>query len=633
MRRFSLIITAPTGSRIVRLLPEGEVTLGRNPVCDIVLSEEQISRQHAKLSVHEGVLTIEDLSSNNGTFINGERISRVQTLLGAEIITIGSFQLSVSEGEATDGKRRDPQTTSNRIPTTPPRSTRPPSGISGSSGPNPTIAAIVQASQPPPIQQNLSQTKPAVSLPNVPSTTTNPSQHSIEELNPWSSEDGSSETTTTNDEGFEPSFEEGEQTVRLRANQVSVASRRLEQLEVLEVNPHPKIQESAAAKKAEDLRRIDIISRVSEAFILRPQSADKEMIDALVALFDADTAVLLLGEGSLEEMKAKVVHHREPLDTGEVPVSRTVIKEVIEQKTPIVTGDVRGDDRFEVGASLFLYNLASVMAAPLLLGEQLVGILYVNRWRGGAFEDSDLTMLTALANLAALAQPHNQAPAKQESDDFRPSILRQTHEKEATALLALCQNDTATQPFASEEATAVVASLSEVEPYLARLGPQRTGEVVGAWRERIQKVVLSNGGILLSLDGLVGKALFRHGDEQPGAMAALSAALQCRKITLEWFAERMPRLKIRGRFGVHSARCFIGLCGPKNDPEVVAVGEVLEGATHLEQAAATGEILASPATLAFVSGRFELGPIDPTRLAGASAEISQAFAVFGPAAR
>jgi adenylate cyclase len=353
------------------------------------------------------------------------------------------------------------------------------------------------------------------------------------------------------------------------------------------------------------------------------------MIDALVSLFDADTAVLLLGEGSLEEMKAKIVHHREPLDNGEIPVSRTVIKEVIEQKIPIVTGDVRGDERFEVGASLFLYNLASVMAAPLLLEEQLLGILYINRWRGGAFEDRDLALLTAMANILALVQAQGQ-PAKPQSN-APTTILRQTNPKEASTLLESLRQREA--PFAAAEATVIVASLSEVEPYLARIGPQRTGEVVNAWRDRLQQAVISNGGVLLTLDGLTGKAIFRHGEGLPGTVAAITSTLQCRKATIEWFAERMPRLKIRGRFGVHSGRCFVGLCGVKEDPEVVAVGESIDGATQLEQAAAPGEILASPTALSFVSDRFELGPIDPARLAGAPEEIAQAFAVFGPATR
>jgi class 3 adenylate cyclase/predicted component of type VI protein secretion system len=630
MRRFSLVITAPTGSRIVRLLPEGEVTLGRNPVCDIVLSEEQISRQHAKLSVREGALTLEDLGSNNGTFVNGERITRVQTLVGTEVITIGSFQLSISEGEATEGKRRDPQTpSSNRIPATAaPRTTRPPSGISSPSGPNPTVSSIV-VPQPPAQPTQPISTPPPVA---PPTSTNNAPPTSGEELNPWSSEDGSSQLNARpTSENFEPPFEEEDQTVRLRASQVSVAAKRLEQLEVLEVNSARRPQESPAEKKAEETKRVEVLSRVSEAFTQRPQSAYKEMIDALVALFDADTAVLLLGDNSLEEMKAKIVHHREPLDNGEIPVSRTVIKEVIEQKTPIVTGDVRGDERFEVGASLFLYNLASVMAAPILSEEQLLGILYVNRWRGGAFEDRDLALLTTMASLVSLSLAQGQQSSKPESTGTA-YILRQTNPKEAGTLLESLRQ-LGGQPFATAESTIVVASLTEVEPYLSRLGPQRTGEVINAWRDRLQVAVLKNGGVLLSQDGLTGKALFRHGDGLPGTLAAITCALQCRKATLDWFAERMARLKIRGRFGVHSGRCFVGLCGSNEDPELVAVGESIDGATQLEQAAAPGEILASPTALAFVDGRFELGPIDPARLAGAPEEISQAFAVFGPSTR
>jgi pSer/pThr/pTyr-binding forkhead associated (FHA) protein len=100
MNRFVLVVTHPSGQHYFFPLREGAVTLGRNNLCDIILSEEQISRRHAKLSLHDNVLTLEDLSSHNGTFINGKRITEAHTLAGSEFIAIGSFRLSISEPDA-----------------------------------------------------------------------------------------------------------------------------------------------------------------------------------------------------------------------------------------------------------------------------------------------------------------------------------------------------------------------------------------------------------------------------------------------------------------------------------------------------------------------------------------------------
>lgn len=650
IRRFSLIITAPTGSRIVRLLPEGEVTLGRNPICDIVLSEEQISRQHAKLVVHDGVVSIEDLGSNNGTFVNGERITS-HALSGGEVITIGSFKLSVTEGaDTTEGKRREIPAGSNQSRTPVPalaRPTRPPM-LSSPSGSVPSVPASLSAMPPTGGVSPVTPRQEPVAVQSAVAPL--PIEDHEEELNPWNSEDGSGEIAATgplSEDDFEAPFEEEDQTVRLRSDQVNKASgsrraERMDQFEVLDIGSLPRSRERGPERAAEEIRRVEILARVAEAFACRPQSAHKELIDAIVLALDADTAVLLYGEGpSLDEMRPRAIHHREPLDAGEVPVSRTVVKEVLERKSAIIAGDVRGDERFEVGASLFLYNVASVIAAPLMHQSRVLGVLYVNRWRGGPFEERDLALVSMLAHMAALAQGNGSgtraapSPEEAEGERCRISLGRQLTEAAAAEIAeSLARGEQQLGTFTSEEGTALVASIAEVEPFLNRLGPGRTGELLCNWQERFRAAVLEAGGVVISIDGLWAKALFRaEGGARKDPAAALNCALGCRKTLTEWFAERLPRMRIRPRFGVHTARYFSGLWGPREAPGLTAVGEALEGAAHLELAAAPGEILASPAALSLVEGRFELGPVDPSRLAGVPEDLAQAFAVFGPASR
>ena len=75
-----------------RLSVEGELLIGRvAPEDDGRLGEDpEISRRHARVSRGgDGRLTIEDLASANGTFVNGERISRV-ALRDGDKIQIGT---------------------------------------------------------------------------------------------------------------------------------------------------------------------------------------------------------------------------------------------------------------------------------------------------------------------------------------------------------------------------------------------------------------------------------------------------------------------------------------------------------------------------------------------------------------
>src|ERR1700749_181414 len=53
----------------------GGLTVGRSQARGLRLTEGNPSRNHAKLTLTDGALYVEDLKSTNGTFINGEKIA------------------------------------------------------------------------------------------------------------------------------------------------------------------------------------------------------------------------------------------------------------------------------------------------------------------------------------------------------------------------------------------------------------------------------------------------------------------------------------------------------------------------------------------------------------------------------
>jgi two-component system cell cycle response regulator len=69
---------------------EHRIVLGRSPQCDVVIDEDGVSRRHAMLErTVEGNVQLVDLESRNGTFVNGDAISRV-TLRDGDKLQIGS---------------------------------------------------------------------------------------------------------------------------------------------------------------------------------------------------------------------------------------------------------------------------------------------------------------------------------------------------------------------------------------------------------------------------------------------------------------------------------------------------------------------------------------------------------------
>jgi len=52
----------------------GRHVFGRDAKCDFTVSSDTVSSQHARLELRDGRLTVTDLGSSNGTFVNGERV-------------------------------------------------------------------------------------------------------------------------------------------------------------------------------------------------------------------------------------------------------------------------------------------------------------------------------------------------------------------------------------------------------------------------------------------------------------------------------------------------------------------------------------------------------------------------------
>jgi ABC-type multidrug transport system ATPase subunit/ABC-type multidrug transport system permease subunit len=79
-----------------KLRSKKQVTIGRNSDCDIVLDSETVSRYHATIrDIGNGIFTIKDLGSRNGTFINGSKAKGIVKISLSDKIYIGKHQLSL----------------------------------------------------------------------------------------------------------------------------------------------------------------------------------------------------------------------------------------------------------------------------------------------------------------------------------------------------------------------------------------------------------------------------------------------------------------------------------------------------------------------------------------------------------
>ncbi|MEN2432242.1 FHA domain-containing protein [Comamonas sp. F1-6] len=73
-------------------LTKERTTLGRRPYNDIVIENLAVSGEHAVLTISGGKVSIEDLRSTNGTYVNGRAIQK-QDLLNGDLLDIGRYKI------------------------------------------------------------------------------------------------------------------------------------------------------------------------------------------------------------------------------------------------------------------------------------------------------------------------------------------------------------------------------------------------------------------------------------------------------------------------------------------------------------------------------------------------------------
>jgi serine phosphatase RsbU (regulator of sigma subunit) len=94
-----VFLAGPNAGRRYKLA-DGDYVIGRRSDCQIFVPDMRVSRQHAKIRREDGRFWVEDLGSNNGTFVNGTKIQAPTDLHHDDEIAIANNRIRVEVPEA-----------------------------------------------------------------------------------------------------------------------------------------------------------------------------------------------------------------------------------------------------------------------------------------------------------------------------------------------------------------------------------------------------------------------------------------------------------------------------------------------------------------------------------------------------
>ena len=95
--KYALVVEGGPQTGLTYVLGEGESSAGRGPESDIFLADVTVSRNHAVFKVDSEGLTVTDLGSTNGTYVNGRR-HEIAALAPGDEVMLGKFHLVVVVG-------------------------------------------------------------------------------------------------------------------------------------------------------------------------------------------------------------------------------------------------------------------------------------------------------------------------------------------------------------------------------------------------------------------------------------------------------------------------------------------------------------------------------------------------------
>jgi class 3 adenylate cyclase/tetratricopeptide (TPR) repeat protein len=195
----------------------------------------------------------------------------------------------------------------------------------------------------------------------------------------------------------------------------------------------------------------------------------------------------------------------------------------------------------------------------------------------------------------------------------RPTLGDAATEAALTALRARLATLDAHVPLERRLVTVLFGDLCGFTAMSERMDPEDVGELMNQVWERVDAAILRHGG---RIDKHIGDAVMalwgsdraRENDPEQALHAALDIQAQLDSLLAG------PPEGLRMRIGIHTGPALLGVVGTLG--ELTVMGDTVNIASRLEQAAPEGGILISQGTWRHVSGAFEAESLPPLKLKG-----------------
>lgn len=332
-------------------------------------------------------------------------------------------------------------------------------------------------------------------------------------------------------------------------------------------------------------------------------------------------AILLCDESG--ELVPKIARDKRG---GDVPrsVPQSIARQAVMDKVALLTDNAGEDERFG-GQSIVMQQVRSAICAPLIgSGDRVLGVLYVdNPSITHRFSDDDLEFLVAFAGIAAVAIENSQFAERIR----REGIVRSNFERYFAPQLAARIADSAEATKLGGDKRPVAVLFSDIRGFTAlseTMNPDAMATLLTEYFTEMVECVFRHGGML---DKFIGDAVMAQwgaplanpDDADRALRSAIDMMTALDELNLRWKREGRPTLEIG--IGLNHGEAFAGNIGSERRLEFTVIGDTVNTARRLCEAAGPGEILLSEEMRKILKSPPKLTKRPPMELKGKSQPV------------
>lgn len=349
----------------------------------------------------------------------------------------------------------------------------------------------------------------------------------------------------------------------------------------------------------------------------------QKVLDKAFEIFPADRGVILLqqgSEGQVETLQPMIIKSKSgDADLDNVKISRTILKEILEEKQAVLSSDAMMDSRFSKSHSIVLEQIRSTMSVPLLHDKTVLGVIHLDsKIARGAFTEKDLQILSGFARQAAMMIEHQRLLKR-----MREEILAREHlnrllspqlvEEVMSGRLQLQRGGE------MRAATVLFADIRGFTTMSEQMTPQEVVALLNEYFELMVDVIFKHNGMLDKFVGdeimaVWGAPLNRKDDTLRAVLGAIEMQAVVRELNEERAAQGLKTIQIG--VGLNSGEVVAGYMGSTKSMNYTVMGDTVNTAARFCSAAGPSEILIGERTWAQVKHRVRAELLPPTKLKG-----------------